>query len=91
MTRIIKALSQGQIMKLDTVTAELPGLKKPPMGNAERSRLKRERLAAEGKKQISVTVSLEVIEAMKKHIEFRDMSLGDAAEKALRDRFLRKR
>jgi UDP-N-acetyl-D-mannosaminuronic acid transferase (WecB/TagA/CpsF family) len=78
-------------MKLDDKTLELPGLKKTAMTNAERSKAKRERLAAEGKKQISVTVSLEVIEAIRKHTEFKDMTLGEAAEKALRGYFLRKR
>lgn len=86
-----KGSFSGENMKLDDRTIELPGIKPPAKTNAERSRAKRERLQAEGKKQISVTVSLEVIEAIRKHIEFKDMTLGDAAEKALRDRFLRKR
>ena len=85
--------------KRDDVTAELPGVRRrqgrPPTGkaldNAARSRAKRERLEAEGKKQVSVTISIEVLDAIKKHIEFKDLTLGDAFEKALRDRFLRKR
>lgn len=74
----------------DKVTGEL-SLGKVAKTNAQRSKEKRDRLAAEGKKQISATVSLEVIEAIKRHIEFKDLTLGDAVEKALRDRFLRKR
>lgn len=83
----------------DDVTGELPGVPRrqgrPPTGkaldNAARSKAKRERLEAEGKKQVSVTISIEVLEAIRKHIEFKDLTLGDAFEKALRDRFLRKR
>jgi len=85
--------------KGDVFTAPLPGVAKKlgrpatgkAMDNAARSKAKREKLLAEGKKQISVTLSLEVIEALEKHIEFKDLTLGDAVEKALRDRFLRKR
>lgn len=83
----------------DVKTLPLPGIKgkvgRPVTGrsmdNAARSKAKRERLLAEGKKQISVTLSLEVIDALERHIEFKDLTLGDAVEKALRDRFLRKR
>ena len=83
----------------DDVTAPLPGVPKKQgrpatgraMDNAARSKAKREKLLAEGKKQISVTLSLEVIQAVEKHVEFKDLTLGDAVEKALRDRFLRKR
>lgn len=83
----------------DDVTGELPGVPKrvgrPATGkaldNAARSKAKRDRLAAEGKKQVSVTISLEVLDAIHKHVQFKDLTLGDAFEKALRDRFLRKR
>lgn len=83
----------------DDVTLELPAVPRrrgrPPTGeaksDAQLGKAKRDRLLAEGKKQISATLSLEVIEAVKKHIEFKDLTLGDAIEKALRDRFLRKR
>jgi len=83
----------------DDVTMDLPGVVKrlgrPPTGkamdDAARSKAKRDRLQAEGKKQVSVTISIEVLDAIKKHIEFKDLTLGDAFEKALRDRFLRKR
>lgn len=87
-------------MRKDDVTQELPGVPKPrgrpPTGkaktNAQRSKEKRDRLKAEGKEQISLILSVDVIEAIRKHIEFKDgLTLGDAAEKALRDRFLRKR
>lgn len=85
--------------KGDVFTAPRPGVAKKlgrpatgkAMSNADRSRAKREKLLAEGKKQISVTLSLEVIQALEKHVEFKDLTLGDAVEKALRDRFLRKR
>lgn len=86
-------------VRKDDITSELPGVPRrpgrPPSGKAKddskRSQDKRARLLAEGKKQISITLSLEVIDALKKHIEFKDLTLGDAVEKALRDRFLRKR
>jgi len=83
----------------DDVTGSLPGVPAPrgrpktgqALTNAQRQKAKRDRLAAEGKKQISATLSIEVIDAVKKHVEFRDLDIGDAIEKALRDRFLRKR
>lgn len=83
----------------DEVTAELPGVPKrrgrpatgAAMSDAQRSKSKRERLLAEGKQQVSAVLSLEVIAAVKKHIEFKDLTIGDAIEKALRDRFLRPR
>ncbi|MGX4644437.1 hypothetical protein [Massilia sp. SYSU DXS3249] len=85
-------------MKLDNVTGELPGIKPLPKTNAERSRAKRERLQAEGKKQISVTISLEVLAGLEAYVKRQNadvadnpITLGDAVEKALRDRFLRKR
>lgn len=86
-------------MRKDEVTIELPGVARrpgrPPTGkaldNAARSKAKRDRLEADGKKQVSVTISIEVLEAIKKHVQFKDLTLGDAFDKALRDRFLRKR
>lgn len=85
--------------RVDDRTVELPGVPKrpgrPPTGkaldNAARSKAKRDRLEADGKKQVSVTISIEVLEAIKKHVQFKDLTLGDAFDKALRDRFLRKR
>lgn len=86
-------------MRSDDVTGELPAVGKrvgrPASGNAldnaARSKAKRDRLEADGKKQVSVTISIEVLEAIKKHVQFKDLTLGDAFDKALRDRFLRKR
>lgn len=83
----------------DDLTVELPGVAKrlgrPPTGkaldNAARSKAKRDRLEVDGKKQVSVTISIDVLEAIKKHVQFKDLTLGDAFDKALRDRFLRKR
>lgn len=79
----------------DDVTGVVKRVGRPSSGsaldNAARSKAKRDRLEADGKKQVSVTISIEVLEAIKKHVQFKDLTLGDAFDKALRDRFLRKR
>lgn len=83
----------------DDVTIQLPGVPRRPgrpstgkaLDNAARSKAKRDRLEADGKKQVSVTISIDVLEAIKRHVQFKDLTLGDAFDKALRDRFLRKR
>lgn len=84
-------------------TLPLPGVDpvpkkrgRPPTGfaadNAARSKAKRDRLLADGKKQLSITLSLDVIDALKKHVEFKDgFTLGDAVDKVVRDRLMRKR
>jgi hypothetical protein len=53
---------------------------------------RRAKLEAEGKTLLpAAKVSLEVAEALAKYIQFKDMTLGDALERILRDRLLRKR
>ena len=58
---------------------------------AQRQRDYVERLREQGRDVISVDLPIEVIAAIDKYIEFRDMKRGEAIEKALRDRFMRKR
>lgn len=58
---------------------------------AQRQRDYLARLKESGKAVISVDLPLEVIQAVDKYIEFKDMTRGQAIEKALRDRFMRKR
>lgn len=69
---------------------------RPPTGNAlsasARQARRRAKLEAEGKTLLpAAKVSLEVAEALAKYIQFKDMTLGDALERILRDRLLRKR
>jgi len=53
---------------------------------------RRAKLEAEGKTLLpAAKVSLEVAEALAKYIRFKDMTLGDALERIVRDRLLRKR
>lgn len=83
----------------DDITAELPGVPKrrgrPPTGqalsSAERQKRRREKLAAEGRTLVTVDISEEVQQALSKYVEFKDMTLGDAVDRILRDRLLRKR
>ena len=58
---------------------------------AERQKAYVARLREKGKDVITVDLPLEVIQAVDKFIEFKDMTRGEAIEKALRDRFMRKR
>ena len=69
---------------------------RPPTGNAlsasARQARRREKLEAEGKTLLPrVVVSLEVQEALAKFIKFKNMTLGDALDRIVRDRLLRKR
>lgn len=85
--------------KRDKVTATLPGVAakrgRPATGKAksaaDRQREYRERLRNQGREIISVDLPLECSEALRKHVQFKDMTLGDAVEKIVRDRLLRKR
>jgi hypothetical protein len=61
------------------------------LSNADRQRKYREKLAAEGRQVISLDLPVECVEALRKHVQFKDMTLGDAVEKIVRDRLLRKR
>ena len=72
------------------------GRGRPATGNAlspsARQARRRAKLEAEGKTLLPPTVvSLEVQEALTKFIQFKDMTLGDALDRIVRDRLLRKR
>ena len=59
---------------------------------AARQARRREKLEAEGKTVLPpVVVSREIAEALARHIQFKDMTLGDAIERIVRHRLLRKR
>ncbi|WP_156116749.1 hypothetical protein [Massilia sp. 9096] len=69
---------------------------RPSTGNAlsdsQRQARRREKLAAEGKAILPpVVVRQDVQHALEKFIEFKDMTLGDAIDRIVRDRLLRKR
>ena len=69
---------------------------RPATGKAltpsQRQARRREKLAAEGKALLPpAVVSQEVQKALEKFIQFKDMTLGDALEKIVRDRLLRRR
>jgi hypothetical protein len=86
-----------QTIKDTPVPPELPAKRgRPPTGKAmsdsDRQARRRAKLEAEGKTLLPpVVVSQEVQKALAKHIQFSDMTLGDAIEKIVRDRLLRKR
>jgi len=88
------------VAKTGAAAGDLPGVPKKrgrpatgtAMTDAERQKKRRAKLAAEGKEVLgSVVVSKEVREALSKYVEFKDMTLGDAVDRILRDRLLRKR
>ncbi|WP_312548136.1 hypothetical protein [Massilia sp.] len=59
---------------------------------AERQARRLAKLEAEGKGLLPpAVVSLEVKQALAKFIQFKDMTLGDALDRIVRDRLLRKR
>jgi hypothetical protein len=59
---------------------------------AERQARRRQRLEAEGKALLPpAVVSKEVEQALANYIQFKDMTLGDAIERIVRHRLLRKR
>jgi hypothetical protein len=69
---------------------------RPPTGKAmsasDRQARRRAKLEAEGKTLLPpVVVSQTVHEALAKYIQFKDMTLGDAIERIVSDRLLRKR
>lgn len=59
--------------------------------HAARQAKYRANLRAAGKTEVQVIVSQEVQAALAKFVEFKDMTLGEAVDKILRDRLLRKR
>lgn len=64
------------------------GLAKTP---AQRKKESRDRLKAGGGEVITVEVSAGVAAALKRFVEFKDMSQGEAVNRILTDRLLRKR
>jgi hypothetical protein len=69
---------------------------RPSTGKAlsasERQARRRAKLKAEGKALLPpAVVSQEVEKALEKFIQFKDMTLGDALDRIVRDRLLRKR
>lgn len=85
--------------KRDKVTATLPGVAakrgRPATGKAktaaERQAAYRQRLLDQGREIVSVDLPVECSEALRKHVQFKDMTLVAAVEKIVRDRLLRKR
>lgn len=91
-------------MRKDDVTMELPGVAKrpgrPKTGTAktaaERKRAQRAKLADAGLETIAVVVPNEVADALRgycarKTADAEPLSMGQAVERILRDRLLRKR
>lgn len=85
--------------KTDLKTLELPGVKRPPgrppkpdaMTAAERQAARRARLRASGIAQLSVDVPIDVLDALSKFVEFKDLTKGEVVARVMRDRLLRKR
>lgn len=84
----------------DKMTGDLlDGFKRPvgrprtgaAMTAAQRQQARRDRLAEEGKGVLTVEVSLEVIEALDKFVQFKDVAKGDVVDRILRGTLLRKR
>jgi len=62
------------------------------LSESDRQARRRARLEAEGKALLPpVVVSQDVKQALAKFIQFKDMTLGDAVDRIVRDRLLRKR
>ena len=61
------------------------------MSDAERQRARRKRLKERGASSLTVTLPLDVLEALAKFVQFKGESQSDAVERILRDRLLRKR
>lgn len=85
--------------KSDMSTLELPGMKRPPgrppkpgaLTGAQRQAAHRARLRAKGVGQLSVDVPVDVLEALSKFVEFKDMTKSEVVARVMRDRLLRKR
>ncbi|MDY0965397.1 hypothetical protein [Massilia sp. CFBP9026] len=80
----------------DTQPANSPKRGRPPTGKAmsaaDRQARRVAKLEAEGKALLPrIAVSREVQQALYKFIQFKDMTLGDALERILHDRLIRKR
>ncbi|MRW85271.1 hypothetical protein GJ698_14395 [Pseudoduganella sp. FT26W] len=81
--------------QLDLVSSANRQPGRPPTGvaktAAERQAARRERLAKKGKGVLTVDVSQEVIEALDKYVQFKDVTKGDVVDRLLRGALLRKR
>ena len=85
--------------KGDLSTLDLPGVKRSPgrppkadaMSAAERQAARRARLRAAGVAQLSVDVPMDVLDALSKFVEFKDLTKGEVVARVMRDRLLRKR
>jgi hypothetical protein len=84
----------------DKATGDLlDGFKRPvgrprtgkAMSSADRQKLRRERLATEGKGMLTVEVKLDVIAALDAFVRFKDVTKGDVVDRILRGTLLRKR
>lgn len=80
----------------DLVTALRRGRGRPPVGGvaqtpAERQKARRDRLAASGERPLTVTLPADLLAALDKFVEFKDLSKSEVVERILRDRLLRKR
>jgi hypothetical protein len=86
-------------MRKDDVTADLPGVPKrrgrPPTGKAmtpaQKKAVQRKRMADEGIGVLTVPIGLDVIEALRKHVQFKDEDQAGAVDRILRSYLLRKR
>lgn len=61
------------------------------MTAAQRQAARRKRLADKGKKTLTVEVSVDVLAALDKFVQFKDEDKGSVVERVLRDRLMRKR
>lgn len=84
----------------DKATGDLlDGFKRPvgrprtgtAMSPADRQKLRRDRLATEGKGMLTVEVKLDVIDALDAFVRFKDVTKGDVVDRILRGTLLRKR
>lgn len=68
---------------------------RPPDPNAltpaQRKKAQRERLAAAGKVSRTFDLSIELVQALDKFVQFKDEDRNEVVERILRDRLMRKR
>jgi hypothetical protein len=84
------------IQDADGATESPPKRGRPSTGNAlsesARQARRRAKMEVEGKTLLPrIAVSLEVRQALVSYIQFKDLTLGDALDRIVRDRLLRKR
>ncbi|WP_426161640.1 hypothetical protein [Pseudoduganella sp. R-34] len=61
------------------------------MTGAERQALRRKRLAVEGKKTLTVKVSIDVVQALARFTHFKDETKDEVIERLIRTQLMRKR